>query len=63
MNDDNFGNWHDTDDDETRHFYREVQNRSVLKTCSICGRKVKLMPQYDKCDSCCRKIESGQDCY
>lgn len=57
--DDNFGNWSDMDEPETQGFYRDVQRRSVMKTCSICGRRVKLLPDYDKCDSCCRQIESG----
>ena len=58
--DDNFGHWEDMGDEDNREFYRHVQASSVWKKCSICGRKVKLMPDYDKCDSCCRKIESGQ---
>jgi hypothetical protein len=62
--DDNFGeydmgdSWQDRED--TMEFYRHVQQNSVMKTCSICGRRVKLMPDYDKCDSCCRDIESGR---
>ena len=63
MYDDNFGdyqcddNWQDRED--TVAFYRQVQRDSVWKTCSICGRRVKLLPHYDKCDSCCRRMESG----
>ncbi len=61
--DDNFGDYDcgdcDQDREETMQFYRDVQRRSVLKTCSICGRKVKLLPDYDKCDSCCRHMEAG----
>ena len=58
--DDNFG-FYNTEDDhyEAVSFYRENQRRSVLKTCVCCGRKVKLLPQYNKCNSCCERIESG----
>ena len=57
--DDNFGRWEDMDDPDMRDFYRQVQKESVLKRCSICGRQVRLRPEYDKCDSCCRKMEAG----
>jgi hypothetical protein len=59
--DDNFGNWEldGEDRDETMSFYRHCQNNSVEKVCSICGRHVMLMAQYDKCDACCRRIENG----
>lgn len=57
--DDNFGRWDDMDDPDMRDFYRQVQRESVLKTCSICGRKVKLRPDYDKCNSCCERMENG----
>jgi hypothetical protein len=59
MYDDNYGDWHDTDDEDVRAFYKQVQRESVWKRCSICGRKVKLRPDYDKCNSCCEKIERG----
>lgn len=61
--DDNYGEWHDMDDPEMVEFYHRVQQESVEKTCVICGRKVRLRPQYDKCDSCCRKLEMGLDPY
>jgi hypothetical protein len=60
--DDNFGHYDMSDDPaETIEFYRHVQRSSVEKVCSICGRTVKIMPQYDKCNSCCERIESGMD--
>jgi len=55
--DDNFGHWHDTDDEEVKQFYKRCQERSVWKICKGCGRKVKLLPDYDKCDSCVREDE------
>ena len=58
--DDNFGCWHDTDEEEVREFYHNVQSRSVWKVCSICDEKVKLLPLYDKCNSCMDKMERGQ---
>jgi hypothetical protein len=57
--DDNFGSWHDTDEEEVREFYHSVQVRSVWKVCSICDEKVKLLPQYDKCNSCMDRMERG----
>ena len=60
--DDNFGFWEDMDDPDMVDFYNQVQSESVEKTCSICGQTVMLRPSYDKCDSCCRKIEAGWDC-
>jgi hypothetical protein len=58
--DDNFGVW-EIQSEEDIEFYNQVQRESVLKNCVICGRKVKLRPQYDKCNSCCEKIERGID--
>ena len=60
--DDNFGCWDGMDDPDTMDFYNQVQNESVEKTCSICGFTALLRPHYDKCDSCCTKIENGWDC-
>jgi hypothetical protein len=60
--DDNFGRWDGMDDPDTMDFYNQVQSESVEKTCSICGFTVWLRPNYDKCDSCCTKIENGWDC-
>ena len=57
--DDNFGHWNMDDDPDMKEFYFQVQKESVLKECSICGRQVKLRPEYDKCDSCCRQIEAS----
>lgn len=58
--DDNFGVY-DIDSEEAVDFYHQVQRESVLKNCVVCGRAVKLRPQYDKCNSCCEKIERGMD--
>ena len=55
--DDNFGSWDNDEDDG--EFYRQVQRESILKTCSICKMEVRLRPQYDKCNTCCEKIERG----
>lgn len=63
--DDNFGVYDmgdsHADRDETVEFYKDVQRRSVSKICSMCGRKVKLLPHYDKCNSCADAIERGLD--
>jgi len=55
--DDNFGHWEDMDDPDMRDFYNKVQKESVLKTCRSCGRKVKLRPEYDLCNSCAERGE------
>ena len=60
VTDDNFGNY-DIRDDGDLEFYREVQARSVTKTCEGCHRKVKLLPHYAYCDSCASKREQGLD--
>ena len=58
--DDNFGHWDMSDDpEETMDFYRRVQETNVEKVCVICGEKVMIQPQYDKCNACCEKIEKG----
>lgn len=59
--DENFGAWEGMDDPDMQEFYEDVQRNSRYKNCVICGRAVRIMPQYDKCDSCCRKIEHGYD--
>lgn len=59
--DDNFGSWDDMNDPDMREFYRDVQRRSIVKVCVLCNRQVKILPQYDKCDNCMRKLESGLD--
>lgn len=58
--DDNFGHWDMRDDDDREH-YEHVQRMSVEKKCVGCGRKVKIMPHYDVCDSCATKREQGWD--
>ena len=57
--DDNFGNWNIEDEDDIR-FYNKVQKESIWKICSMCDEKVKLKPEYDKCDSCMNMLESGR---
>jgi hypothetical protein len=57
--DDNFGHWEDMDDPDMRDFYRQVQAESVWKKCVICKRRVKLRPDYDKCNSCMERLERG----
>jgi len=59
--DDNFGNWEGMDDPDMVEFYHETQKRSVVKKCSRCGRKVKIMPQYAYCNTCTDAIERGVD--
>ena len=58
--DDNFGHW-DMDDEfeDKQKFYKQVQKESVWKVCSICDQKVKLRPEYDKCNACMDRMESG----
>jgi hypothetical protein len=59
--DDNFGHWHDMDDEETQAFYKQVQRESIRKKCQGCGQMVKIMPQYAYCNSCADKRERGMD--
>lgn len=59
--DDNFGGWDDMDDPDMVNFYRRVQETNVEKVCVICGDTVRIQPHYDKCNSCCEKIERGFD--
>ena len=56
--DDNYG-WYEIDCEEDIDYYFYVQANAKEKTCAICKRKVMLMPHYNKCDSCMRKIEGG----
>ena len=56
--DDNYGVYHIESADDVA-FYHDVQKRSVLKTCRVCGRKVKLQPDYDLCNACAEQMESG----
>lgn len=57
--DDNFGFYDMSEGSEAVEFYRSNQRRSVWKVCSICEQKVKLLPHYDKCNSCADAIENG----
>lgn len=57
--DDNFGAYEDMDDPDNVRFYFETQKKSRWKKCVICKRRVKLLPDYDKCNSCTEKIERG----
>ena len=58
--DDNYGHWEMEDENDIR-FYHQIQRESVMKKCVICGRKVKLRPDYDKCNTCCDILERGGD--
>ena len=49
----------DDDQEEQQAFYRKVQDKSILKVCSMCDEDVKILPQYDKCNSCMDKLERG----
>jgi len=49
----------DDDQEEQQAFYRKVQDESTWKVCSICDEDVKILPQYDKCNSCMDKLEGG----
>lgn len=60
--DDNFGQY-DIDSEDDIRFYRDCQRNSVRKKCSICGRTVGLLPNYDKCNSCVTILEQGGDPY
>ena len=58
--DDNFGHWNmDDDQEEQQAFYRKVRDESIWKVCSMCDEDVKILPQYDKCNSCMDKLERG----
>ena len=59
--DDNFGHYEDTDDPDVIEFYRDVQRRSVEKTCEGCGRTARLLPSYAYCNRCTLLIEQGFD--
>lgn len=56
--DENFGNWEIRDEDDVK-FYEQVQRESVWKKCRTCGRKVKLRPDYNQCNSCAEAEEKG----
>lgn len=58
--DDNFG-FYEIDDPDDVEFFRDVQRRSVRKTCRGCGRVVRLLPDYSLCDTCARRLEAGGD--
>lgn len=60
LNDDNFGEYDMGDDpEETWQFYQQVQKESVWTICVVCEQKVKLRPDYDKCNTCMDKLERG----
>ena len=59
--DDNFGHWDNMDDPDMQDFYEQVQRTNVRKICSICGDEVMIQSHYDKCNSCCERIERGMD--
>jgi hypothetical protein len=59
--DDNFGEWEDMDDPDSREFYAQIQKTNVLKKCQGCGRRVRIQPQYAYCNSCATKLERGMD--
>ncbi len=56
--DSNYG-WYDMTEEDVVDFYREVQRKSVWKTCGGCYKRVKLLPHYSICDDCATKIEHG----
>jgi ferric iron reductase protein FhuF len=58
--DDNFGTY-DIQDEGDVEFYRDVQQRSRLKRCKGCGRKVRLLPHYAYCNDCTETLERGGD--
>lgn len=58
--DDNFGHW-EIRDEEDVEFYFQVQKESIWKTCRICGRKVKIRPDYDICNGCAERMEKGYE--
>ena len=57
--DDNFGHWDEMENPEMRKFYRSVQDKSVYKICVDCGKRVKILPYYECCDSCANQRENG----
>lgn len=57
--DDNFGVWDNMEDPEMVKFYHQVQRESKETVCVICGRTVMLRRGYDKCNSCCDRMERG----
>lgn len=57
--DDSFGPYEGMDDPEVRAFYFRNQRRSVLKECVDCGKMVRILPEYDCCNSCADKREQG----
>ena len=54
--DDNYGWW---DEEDGIEFYWEVAKRSVWKKCVDCGRRVKILPEYECCSPCADKREGG----
>lgn len=60
--DDNFGEW-EIESEEDLEFYHQVQRENVEKVCKGCGQKVRIRPDYAYCNSCCERMERGQDLY
>lgn len=58
--DDNYGVV-DIEDEDDLAWIKSVNKQSRRKKCKGCGRMVKLLPQYDVCDSCADKRERGFD--
>lgn len=50
--DDNFGHWHDMDDEEMVDFYHRTQRHNVKKVCVDCGRTVYIKKDYECCNRC-----------
>ena len=57
--DENFGVWHDMEDEDVINFYHRVQKESKSIQCRTCKYVVKLLPQYDLCNSCAELGEKG----
>ena len=56
--DDNFGHY-EIDSYEDIEFYHRMQEESVEKVCKDCGRKVRIRPDYECCNSCADRRERG----
>ena len=59
FHDDNFGEWHDMDDEDMVAFYHKTQATNVEKICVDCGQKVMIQPDYECCNSCANLRERG----
>lgn len=56
--DDNFGFYEIRDEDDIE-FYHKMQARNEEKICVVCGRTVRINPNYEVCNSCADRRESG----